>query len=139
MPHGDEDDPRYPSPRALRDALGQTIDIVVTVAVGVAAALAAISSHVVPDRLRLLDYLIGAAVALVASFVVRVPVQAALGASPGRRLFGLRAIRPSDGGRVTLLDCARVWGANWLAIISLDQLCSVDVGFAQVRAVDLDR
>jgi hypothetical protein len=77
------------SPWRLRRALAFCFDVLAHAGVGGALYLA--TGHPVP----------AAGTWLAASFVDRVPVQWACRATIGKAVFGLRVIRPLDGGRPT--------------------------------------
>jgi hypothetical protein len=114
MVHGFRGDPRYPSPRTLRRTYGFVVDWIVHFGCGVAAYLAT-GTHL-PTVWAVLAW-------LVASFVHRVLIQAACGTTLGKALFGLRIIRPSDGGRPTVGELARAWVLGvWLTCLLVVEL-----------------
>ncbi|MFC9892282.1 hypothetical protein ACFVMC_01190 [Nocardia sp. NPDC127579] len=94
--HGDDRDPRYPSPRELRKVFAYLADVALHLAVAFAVFLQ------LDDRGTLLA--IGATVLayLTASFTNRVVVQRILHGTIGKALFGLVLIRRDTGGRVRL-------------------------------------
>lgn len=114
MLHGYDGDPRYPSPRKSRRVFGFTIDWLIHV--GCAVGVGVGSQHV--PSLSHLPTVWAIVVWLVVSFVHRVLIQAACGTTLGKALFGLRMIRPVDGGRPTLGQLAGAWLRGiWVSVV----------------------
>jgi hypothetical protein len=111
--HGDEKDPRYPSPKGLWTTIGFLLDLALHVgaAVGVFRAV----THVP----RLADYVVALAVAafLVLSIVHRIFVQWAFRTTLGKGLVGLCLIRDDTGGRPTLWSLVKAWLFGALAVV----------------------
>ncbi|HWE92300.1 MAG TPA: RDD family protein [Pseudonocardiaceae bacterium] len=115
MEHGSDKDPRYPSPRRLRRALGFTIDFVLHAGVLVGAGY-------LSQRTPALANLAGiwALVAWMAvSFVHRVLIQWPSQTTLGKAIFGLCLIRKDDGGRPRFGQLVKAWFAGIWAGISL--------------------
>ncbi|WP_433605857.1 hypothetical protein [Prescottella agglutinans] len=103
--HGESGDPRYPSPRDLRQAIAFVVDWVLHVAVGLAAMAVCMDIPEIGDW---------AALALpigwiAASLADRVVLQRIVHATVGKALFGLCVIRPSDGSWPTLGYLLKWW------------------------------
>ncbi|HEY1569999.1 MAG TPA: RDD family protein [Pseudonocardiaceae bacterium] len=114
MLHGYAGDPRYPSPRKLRRVFGFTVDWVIHVGCAVATEIGA--QHV--PSLAKLPVVWAILVWLIVSFLHRVPIQAACGTTLGKALFGLRMIRPVDGGKPGFGQLAGAWVRGiWVSII----------------------
>lgn len=102
--HGSDGDPRYPSPRALRRALGFTVDLLLHFGVGVAAFYGT-------QHIPKLDNLISVWALLawiVASLIDRVLIQWAFATTIGKAIFALRVVR-KDGGRPRLGQLTIAW------------------------------
>lgn len=115
IPHGSARDPRYPSPRALRRTFGFTVDLVLHLGCTVGAFFGA-------ERVPSLAHLptVWAILAwFVVSFLHRVLIQWATQASLGRALFGLRLVRPLDGGNVGFGMLAKAWLVSIWATIEV--------------------
>ncbi|MBB5914766.1 hypothetical protein BJY24_003633 [Nocardia transvalensis] len=121
--HGDEDDPRYPSPRFLRSIGAVVVDVAVHGGIAFAVGSSG-TPGIVTGALAVAAY-------LVASFVNTTLVQWVLRASVGKALFGLAVIRGKDGGRPTFGNLL-VW--YFLRGINLALENSSD-GYQQVVAV----
>lgn len=108
--HAVEGDPRYPSPRALRQVLSFIIDLAVHLAV---AAGAFAGTSLVTDSAGVL----AAALCgfLGASLVHRILVQRLVQATLGKALTGLCVIRDDTGGPPTTWSLVKDW---FLGLIS---------------------
>ncbi|GAA1978586.1 hypothetical protein GCM10009754_63340 [Amycolatopsis minnesotensis] len=116
--HGEDCDPRYPSPKSWRIWLGFVIDLVLHVGGGVGAALAVAK---VP---KLEPYagnavVIGIGAFVVLSLVHRVFVQWAVTTTLGKALCGLRLVRDDTGGRPTLWRLTKDWLLGLFVIVSV--------------------
>lgn len=135
--HGDSDDPRYPSPRQVRQALAFVVDWCLHIAVGVIAMAVAMDIEQLADwaPLALPIGWIGA------SFLDRVVVQRIVHATAGKLLFGLCVIRPSDGSWPTLGYLLKWWLVGALdavsTIVDSPWLGSYDDSPAVVRRRDV--
>lgn len=117
--HGSAGDPRYPSPRALRRALGFMVDLVLHL--GCAVGVFFGSEHV--PSLSHLPTVWAVVAWFVVSFVHRVLIQWGTQASLGKALFGLRMVRPVDGGRVGFGTLAKAWLVSiWATIVAAASL-----------------
>ncbi|RDI64443.1 RDD family protein [Nocardia pseudobrasiliensis] len=100
--YGRLDDPAFPSPRKLRRALAFAVDMLIHIACGIAAALAASPSAITAIRAgdwRHLEVnlILAVGVWIGASFVDRVVIQSIFHTTIGKAIFGLVAIRPDTG------------------------------------------
>ncbi|MFC9514431.1 hypothetical protein ACFTSD_01730 [Nocardiaceae bacterium NPDC056970] len=112
--HGDSDDPRYPSPRQVRQVLAFVVDWVLHVAAGLVAFIVCLDVPAVGDW---------AALALpigwiAASLADRVVLQRIVHATVGKALFGLCVIRPSDGSWPTLGYLLKWWLLGALDVVA---------------------
>jgi uncharacterized RDD family membrane protein YckC len=97
----------------VRRALGFTVDLILHLGCAVGAFFGS-------ERVPSLSHLptVWAIVAwFVVSFVHRVLIQWATQASLGKALFGLRLVRPEDGGRVGFGTLVKAWLVSILATI----------------------
>ncbi|MGF7124144.1 RDD family protein [Rhodococcus sp. AG1013] len=104
--HGESDDPRYPSPRQLRQAIAFVIDLVLHIAVGVVGMIVCLDIPAVSDWAPL-ALPIGW---ILASLLQRVVAQRIFHTTVGKALTGVCVIRPSDGQWPTT-GCLLKW---WL-------------------------
>ncbi|MBA8926957.1 putative RDD family membrane protein YckC [Kutzneria viridogrisea] len=103
--HGSDGDPRYPSPRALRNVLAFTVDFLLHVLLAFGVTAAFLHS----PRLSGL-WAVGAIGGfLLCSIGHRIFVQRLTGASLGKALTGLRFVREDTGGRPTVWQLTRNW------------------------------
>ncbi|WP_215547066.1 RDD family protein [Amycolatopsis sp. CA-230715] len=106
--HGEDGDPRYPSPRGWRVGVGFLIDLLLHAGGGAGAALAVakvprfeqFSGNAIP---------IGIGAFVVLSLVHRIFVQWAVTTTLGKALCGLRLVRDDTGGRPTLWRLTKDW------------------------------
>ncbi|WP_370947157.1 RDD family protein [Amycolatopsis sp. cg5] len=102
--HGDDNDPRYPSPKVLRNVLAVLTDLVLHLGIGVAVGLVA------KQRLPGSPWVLYAILAFVAASIVhRIFLQRLFGATLGKALTGLRLIRDDNAGRPNLWALTRFW------------------------------
>lgn len=114
--HGDEDDPRYPSPRVLRETIGFTIDVILHV--GGAGAIFQIALQIPhPPKVADLAVLWAVLAFLGLSIGDRIVLQRITGTTVGKALVGLCTIRRDDGGPPTLRQLIRQWLWGWLYVI----------------------
>ncbi|MET8997250.1 RDD family protein [Amycolatopsis sp. NPDC004169] len=114
--HADGRDPRYPSPRALRELLGALLEFVVHAALAVAAAVVVQrTSAATPTAVTVTV----AGTFLAVSFLDRVLVQRVFAASLGKALLGLRVIRYDTGGGPTLWPLVKQWLFGFAVVFSL--------------------
>ncbi|HJP75701.1 MAG TPA: RDD family protein [Pseudonocardiaceae bacterium] len=117
--HGSAGDPRYPSPRTLRRTLGFTVDLLLHLGCAVGAFFG--SKHV--PSLSHLPTVWAIVAWFVVSFVHRVLIQWATQASLGKALFGLRLVRPVDGGRVGFGMLVKAWLVSiWATILTVGSI-----------------
>ncbi|MEU8897000.1 hypothetical protein [Nocardia sp. NPDC048505] len=130
--HGDDPDPRYPSPRELRTFFSWILDI----ALHVGIVLATIDVL----RGRGITLLIVAPAALltyiVASFVNRVLIQRVLHASLGKALLGLIVIRRDNGDQVPLGQLTSLFFLRGAALL-LDAAMDEEDHLSTVRRRDV--
>jgi hypothetical protein len=113
--HGSAGDPRYPSPRRLRRALGFAVDFVLHLGCGVGVFLVA---GRVPALARLPT--VWAILAwLLVSFVHRVVIQRLTGTTLGKAIFGLCLVRGEDGLRPRFGQLLKAWLVGIVAGVSL--------------------
>ncbi|QKV75841.1 RDD family protein [Amycolatopsis sp. Hca4] len=114
--HTDGRDPRYPSPRALRELLGALLEFAVHVGLAVAAAVAVQRTPAATPTAVTLTLIGGF---LVVSFADRVLAQRLFAASLGKALLGLRVIRFDTGGGPTLWPLLKQWLFGFAVVFSL--------------------
>ncbi|WP_176968901.1 RDD family protein [Amycolatopsis xylanica] len=111
--HGADNDPRYPSPKTLRNVVAIIIDLVVHLGVGVAVGLVA------KQRLPGSPWVLYALLAFIAASIVhRIFLHRVFGATLGKALTGVRLIRDDNGGRPGLWALTRFWLVSLLTCIS---------------------
>ncbi|QBJ95202.1 hypothetical protein ERC79_03935 [Rhodococcus sp. ABRD24] len=103
--HGEADDPRYPSPRQLRQVIAFVVDLFLHIAVGVVAMIVCLDIPAVADWAPL-ALPIGW---ILASLLQRVVAQRIFHTTIGKALTGLCVIRPSDGQWPTLGYLLKWW------------------------------
>jgi len=103
--HGDSGDPRYPSPRDLRQAIAFVVDWCLHIAVGLVAMTVCMDIPSVADWAALALFVGWIA----ASLLHRVVAQRIFHATLGKALTGLCVIRPSDGSWPTLGYLLKWW------------------------------
>ena len=107
--HGAKGDPRYPSPRRLRQWLAFAVDVLLHTAV---AAVVFVGLDRTVDSFAAL---VGAVVAyILVSFIHRTLFQWYFHATTGKMLFGLLAIRPEDGRWLRFPTLLRFWGLGFV-------------------------
>ncbi|MEV0252097.1 hypothetical protein AB0H76_36310 [Nocardia sp. NPDC050712] len=111
--HGDDPDPRYPSPRELRTLFSWILDVALNV--GAVFAVLHLMQSSGQDGLLLLPALPLAY--LVTAFTNRVLVQRVLHASLGKILVGLVVIRRDNGGWVPLGNLTSAFFLRGLALL----------------------
>ncbi|MGW5714990.1 RDD family protein [Amycolatopsis sp. NPDC003865] len=114
--HADGRDPRYPSPRALRELLGALLEFVVHVGVAVASAVVVQRTPAATPTAVTLTVI---GTFLVVSFADRVIAQRVFAASLGKALLGLRVIRYDTGGGPTLWPLVKQWLFGFAVVFSL--------------------
>lgn len=115
MVHAFKNDPRYPSPRALRRTFAFIIDFVLHF--GCAVGVFFWAQHV-PNLAHLPT--IWALVAwIVVSFVHRTIIQRMVQTTLGKAIFGLCLIRKTDGGRPRFGQLIKAWFAGLWAGIAI--------------------
>lgn len=102
--HGAEGDPRYPSPRKLRNALAGLVDLILAFG---ALAAATVPVALTSTRTDPWIFLPGFAAIIGTVLVNTVLLPSWTGGSLGRITFGLVTIRGADGGRPRLRELAR--------------------------------
>jgi RDD family len=112
--HGGKDDPRYPSPHALRFGLGFTIDLALHLACAVAVAVAVSRNHALPLGVILAA---GPATFIAVSVIHRIFVQRIVHTTLGKALTGVRYIRDDTGGPPTLGSLTKAWFTGTLMAI----------------------
>lgn len=115
--HGDEGDPRYPSPRVLRETIGFAIDLVVHL--GGAAVVFLVTLHL-PLLMKIAGYapLLGVLAFFALSIGDRVLFQRMTGTTVGKGLVGLRVIRRDNGQRPTMRQLLHEWFWGTFAVIA---------------------
>lgn len=114
--HGGVDDPRYPSPRVLRETIGFTIDVILHV--GGAGAIFQIALQIPhPPKVADLAVLWAILAFLGLSIGDRIVLQRITGTTVGKALVGLCMIRCDNGGPPTLRQLIRQWLLGWLSVI----------------------
>ncbi|MFD8493001.1 RDD family protein [Amycolatopsis sp. NPDC059657] len=114
LPRGYPRDPRYPSPRRLRQWLAFPIDMVVHLGAAFAVGTAAFAAGVSAGMTILVSC--GAFVGF--SFADRVFLQRACGATVGKLLTGLCVIRCDNGERPTVRLLIRQWFIGVFMIVA---------------------
>lgn len=108
--HGDQGDPRYPSPTTLRQTAGFIVDLVIHLGLGYAVVKAMSAS---PYAL-----LFGLCAFVVLSIAHRVLLQWLSGTTLGKGLTGLCLIRDDTGGPPTLWSLIKAWLLGVLVTIA---------------------
>ncbi|WFR74175.1 RDD family protein [Prescottella defluvii] len=103
--HGESGDPRYPSPRQLREVFAFVFDWLFHIVVGLVAMTVFLDIPAVADWAALALFIGWIA----ASLLQRVVAQRIVHTTLGKALFGLCVIRPSDGQWPTLGYLLKWW------------------------------
>ncbi len=112
--HGESHDPRYPSPRDLREVIAFVLDWCLHIAVGLVAMTVCMDIADVADWAALALFIGWIA----ASLLQRVVAQRIFHATLGKALTGLCVIRPSDGSWPTLGYLLKWWLIGALDFVS---------------------